>query len=175
MKKTKNWSRMRLDTQINRQQLDFVVEIYWLRVISLILLFSTGLLVQPAFAQDSVQRPNEMEFDARVIQGQRAEGAVYLFQRATRSLPPLLKYKRDYLTAIVSPIFSQESALGQKLKAKSKKGHLEIGKQTKVTKTTKPTGHTSSTRSRKNKKNTRKTWRKSRRKSKSKSMRRGRK
>lgn len=59
------------------------------------------------------RRPAELEFDARVIQGQRAEGAVYLFQRAQRPLPPLLVFERDYLGAIVTPLFGPQTAVGK--------------------------------------------------------------
>jgi hypothetical protein len=55
----------------------------------------------------SMQRPQEVEFDARVIQGQRAEGAVYLFQRAPRDLPALLRFKKNNLAPIVEPIFGR--------------------------------------------------------------------
>lgn len=70
-------------------------------------------ILRTAQAQEGVQRPEEMEFDARVIQGQRAEGAVYLFQRAARPLPPLLKYRRDYLGTVIIPVFGRETELGQ--------------------------------------------------------------
>ena len=60
-------------------------------------------------AAPPAQRSAEMEFDARVIQGQRAEGAVYLFQRAQRPLPPLLSFRRDYLGAILRPVLGDET------------------------------------------------------------------
>ena len=81
-------------------------------------------------AEPAVQRPDEMEFDARVIKGQRAEGAVYLFQRAARPLPPLLSYKRDYLGAIVSPVFGSETSLGQENAARTEE-KLKIGERIK--------------------------------------------
>lgn len=76
-----------------------------------------------AHGEPKVQRSNEMEFDARVIRGQRAEGAVYLFQRSPRPLPPLLKYRRNYLKAIVTPVFSPDTRLGrQALKLANRSG-----------------------------------------------------
>lgn len=49
-----------------------------------------------------LQRSNRLEFDARLIQGQLAKsGAIFLFERAPRPLPPLLKLKRSYLRDIV--------------------------------------------------------------------------
>ena len=80
-------------------------------------------------AQDTVQRSNEMEFDARVVKGQRAEGAVYLFQRAARPLPPLLHYKRNYIGAIVSPIFGRDTELGQQVEARIKDSQFKMGSQ----------------------------------------------
>ncbi len=85
-----------------------------------------------SFAEPGVQRSSEMEFDARVIQGQRAEGAVYLFQRAARPLPPLLSYKRDYLGAIVSPVFDRQTSLGKMLQRGDQK-RLRIGEKSSPT------------------------------------------
>jgi hypothetical protein len=71
------------------------------------------VLLSTAYGQDSqgnpktLQRPQEVEFDARVIQGQRAEGAVYLFQRAPRDLPSLLRFKKDNLSPMIEPIFGK--------------------------------------------------------------------
>jgi hypothetical protein len=65
---------------------------------------------QPNSAQ-AMQRPQEVEFDARVIQGQRAEGAVYLFQRAPRDLPALLRFKKNNLAPIVEPIFGRTAVV----------------------------------------------------------------
>jgi hypothetical protein len=67
-------------------------------------LLSLSLQAPLALAAPPTQRAAEMEFDARVIQGQRAEGAVYLFQRAQRPLPPLLSFQRDYIGAITRPV-----------------------------------------------------------------------
>jgi hypothetical protein len=51
-----------------------------------------------------LQRSNRLEFDARLIQGQLAKsGAIFLFDRAPRPLPPLFKLKRSYLDEIVEP------------------------------------------------------------------------
>ena len=66
-------------------------------------------------AAPPTKRAAEMEFDARVIQGQRAEGAVYLFQRAQRPLPPLLSFKRDYLGAITRPVLGVNTPASEAL------------------------------------------------------------
>ncbi|MBI5526436.1 MAG: hypothetical protein HY897_08875 [Deltaproteobacteria bacterium] len=51
-----------------------------------------------------LQRSNRLEFDARLIQGQLAKsGAIFLFDRAPRPLPPLFKLRRSYLDDIVEP------------------------------------------------------------------------
>jgi hypothetical protein len=52
-----------------------------------------------------MRRSNRMEFDARLVKGERPKaGAVYLFQRAPRRLPPLVKLRQSYLGEIVDPI-----------------------------------------------------------------------
>ena len=82
---------------------------------------------EPSSASGQVRRSEEMEFDARVIQGQRAEGAVYLFQRASRPLPPLLRYRRDYLKAIIAPVFGPETALGRAAQRNRKRFGVIVG------------------------------------------------
>ena len=52
----------------------------------------------------SLQRSNRMEFDGRLVKGERAAGAVYLFKRTPRPLPPLLRFERDVLNRIVWPV-----------------------------------------------------------------------
>ena len=86
-----------------------------------------SLTLETANAQPAVQRSEEMEFDARVIQGQRAEGAVYLFQRASRPLPSLLNYRKDYLSSIVTPVFSRETPLGRAAIKRSNASGLKVG------------------------------------------------
>jgi hypothetical protein len=80
-----------------------------------------------------------MEFDARLVQGERASGAVYLFHRVSRRLPPLLKLHRDELDRIVMPILRRpadpiagvpeaEPAKGKRAKKKrGRKGRKAIG------------------------------------------------
>ena len=129
----------------------------------IICLFSTHTL-----AQEAVQRSNEMEFDARVVKGQRAEGAVYLFQRATRPLPPLLHYKRNYIGAIVSPIFGRDTLLGQQVEARVRQSQLKMGRQQAlpIANPTKPNKETvkAKRKVRSKKKTSRKKWRRSKRK-----------
>ncbi|RMG16427.1 MAG: hypothetical protein D6729_10870 [Deltaproteobacteria bacterium] len=49
-----------------------------------------------------------MEFDARLVQGQTAQsGAVYLFNRAPRRLPPLVELRQSYLDRIVVPVLGK--------------------------------------------------------------------
>jgi hypothetical protein len=81
-------------------------------------------LVSPSLvsAAPPTKRAAEMEFDARVIQGQRAEGAVYLFQRAQRPLPPLLSFKRDYLGAITRPVLGVNTPASEALTPTSTQG-----------------------------------------------------
>ena len=82
----------------------------------------TQLYAKPK--SQAVQRPQEMELDARVIKGQKAEGAVYLFQRVQRPLPPLLSFKRNELKAIVLPVFNQTTKIGQQFLTRSSQSRL---------------------------------------------------
>lgn len=60
-------------------------------------------------AGNTLRRSNRMEFDARVIKGQTAtSGAVYLFNRAPRQLPALLKLEQSYLRLIVDPVLGPQ-------------------------------------------------------------------
>jgi len=54
-----------------------------------------------------LRRSSRMEFDGRLVKGERASGAVYLFQRVPRRLPPLLRLKRDQLDRIVLPVLKR--------------------------------------------------------------------
>ncbi len=59
-------------------------------------------------AGTGLRRSNRMEFDARLVKGQTAtSGAVYLFQRAPRKLPPLLSMRQSYLKQIVEPVLGK--------------------------------------------------------------------
>lgn len=59
-------------------------------------------------AGPTLQRSNRVEFDARLVRGEKASGAVYLFQRAPRRLPALVDLKRDYLSRIVRPLLRRD-------------------------------------------------------------------
>lgn len=64
-----------------------------------------------------LRRSNRMEFDARLVQGQTAQsGAVYLFQRAPRRLPPLLQLHQSYLDRIVDPVLGPDHETKKKKK-----------------------------------------------------------
>lgn len=57
----------------------------------------------------SLRRSDRMEFDARLVRGQKAtSGAVYIFQRAPRALPPLVVLEQSYLDRIVDPVLGSE-------------------------------------------------------------------
>ncbi|MEZ4268957.1 MAG: hypothetical protein R3F39_21580 [Myxococcota bacterium] len=65
----------------------------------------------PEGAEPSLRRSNRMELDARLIQGSTPEaGAVYLFQRAPRNLPALVRLRQSYLREIVLPVLGPERA-----------------------------------------------------------------
>lgn len=56
----------------------------------------------------SPERSDRMEFDARLIRGERTSGAVFLFQRSPRDLPSMVDRRESYLQDSV------RSALGEK-------------------------------------------------------------
>lgn len=59
-----------------------------------------------------LKRSNRMELDARLVRGEAARsGAVYLFQRAPRRLPPLVDLHQSWLDEIVVPVLGR-GALG---------------------------------------------------------------
>jgi hypothetical protein len=65
----------------------------------------------PTDAEPSLRRSNRMELDARLIQGSTPEaGAVYLFQRAPRNLPALVRLRQSYLAEIVTPVLGPDHA-----------------------------------------------------------------
>jgi len=58
----------------------------------------------------SLQRSDRMEFDARLIRGERASGAVFLFQRAPRELPSMVERRRTFLEASVRSVLGKQWA-----------------------------------------------------------------
>ena len=71
-----------------------------LRVASLILL---AALASVATAQDAAPPSGRMDFDGRVVKGERAAGAVVLYNRAPRALPGLVPMRSDFRTWILEP------------------------------------------------------------------------
>lgn len=57
-----------------------------------------------------LQRSDRMEFDARLIRGERASGAVFLFQRTPRELPSMVKRRRTYLEESVRTVLGRDWA-----------------------------------------------------------------
>ncbi len=58
-------------------------------------------------AAPGLQRSNRVEFDARLVRGEKASGAVYLFHRAPRRLPGLVHTEPHYLDQIVLPVLQR--------------------------------------------------------------------
>lgn len=56
---------------------------------------------QSQSSEGQLQRSDQMEFDARLIRGERASGAVFLFQRTPRKLPSMVERRRSYLEGSV--------------------------------------------------------------------------
>ena len=78
-----------------------------------------------------LRRSNRMEFDGRLIKGERAAGAVYLFNRVPRKLPPLLKLERDELDRIVWPVLKRPADKPKASKIAADKG-LRKAAETKI-------------------------------------------
>jgi len=58
--------------------------------------------------EPTLQRSNRMELDARLVRGESARsGAVYLFQRAPRRLPPLVDLHQSWLDEITVPVLGR--------------------------------------------------------------------
>jgi hypothetical protein len=73
-----------------------------------------------ADAEPSLRRSNRMELDARLIQGSTPEaGAVYLFQRAPRNLPALVRLRQSYLAEIVLPVLGADRLTPPAVEAKA--------------------------------------------------------
>lgn len=70
----------------------------------------------------SLRRSSAMEFDARLVQGERASGAVYLFQRVPRPLPGLVDLTRRYADRITVPVLHRVAAEPRRAKKGAKKG-----------------------------------------------------
>ena len=82
-----------MSTNVNPRWKKLLLSLAWPPQLMSVSLFIMCVCPKRSICPRWCERPNEMEFDARVIQGQRAEGAVYPFKRATRSLPPFSNIK----------------------------------------------------------------------------------
>jgi hypothetical protein len=70
---------------------------------------STKAGAEPPGANAAAQYSRRLEFDARLVYGETAgSGAVILFERGQRQLPPLTEQRKKFLTATI------ESVLGKK-------------------------------------------------------------
>lgn len=57
----------------------------------------------------TLQRGGRMEFDSRLVRGERAgSGAVFLFQRPPRALPSMLERRTSYLDGTVHQVLGDE-------------------------------------------------------------------
>ncbi|PIE15103.1 MAG: hypothetical protein CSA66_08230 [Proteobacteria bacterium] len=73
-------------------------------------------------ASPVLQRSNRMELDARLVRGETPRsGAVYLFQRAPRRLPPLVTLRQSYLDDIVVPVLGPHTGAATEAQAKPAK------------------------------------------------------
>jgi hypothetical protein len=58
----------------------------------------------------SPERSDRMEFDARLIRGERTSGAVFLFQRTPRELPSMVDRRKSYLQDSVRSVLGEKWA-----------------------------------------------------------------
>jgi hypothetical protein len=66
--------------------------------------------VEQAGAAGAPRFSNRMEFDARLVYGETAgSGAVILFERGQRELPPLTEQRKRFLAATTEPVFGKKS------------------------------------------------------------------
>ena len=57
----------------------------------------------------TLQRGGRMEFDTRLVRGERAgSGAVFLFQRPPRALPSMIERRTSYLDGTVHQVFGDD-------------------------------------------------------------------
>lgn len=56
-------------------------------------------------SRETVKRESKIEFDERVVQGQRAQGAVYLFQRAETPFSSLVKTPESFRSRTVDSVY----------------------------------------------------------------------
>jgi cytoskeletal protein RodZ len=69
----------------------------------------------------ATQRSNRMEFDARLVYGETAgSGAVILFERGQRHLPPLTKQRTKFLSATTEPVFGKKDESRYRVRDDSK-------------------------------------------------------
>ncbi len=74
------------------------------------MVFVLFLAFEAAADDPPIRRSRVMEFDARLIQGQSPRaGAVYLFHRAPRRLPELVKLRPRFLKKIVVPVLGERA------------------------------------------------------------------
>lgn len=65
--------------------------------------------IEQANAGAAAQYSHRMEFDARLVYGETAgSGAVILFERGQRQLPPLTEQRKRFLSATVEPVFGKK-------------------------------------------------------------------
>jgi hypothetical protein len=68
-----------------------------------------GKTIEQTNAGAAAQYSRRMEFDARLVYGETAgSGAVILFERGQRQLPPLTEQRTRFLSATTEPVFGKK-------------------------------------------------------------------
>lgn len=60
---------------------------------------------EPASPRDVVQRESRIEFDERMVQGQTAAGAIYLFQRGEAEFRSMIEVPSSFRERTVNTVF----------------------------------------------------------------------
>lgn len=63
---------------------------------------------KPEATRELVQRESKIEFDDRLVQGQRAQGAVYLFQRGELKFSTLVKKPTTFKDRTLTSVYGAE-------------------------------------------------------------------
>ena len=66
----------------------------------------------PATPKEAAQRESRIEFDERLVQGQTAAGAIYLFQRGESEFRSMVKLPESFRDRTVDPVLHDRPAAG---------------------------------------------------------------
>ena len=65
-------------------------------------------LPRPANAREVVKQESKIEFDERVVQGQRAAGAIYLFQRGESEFRSMVEVPSSFIARTIEIVLPED-------------------------------------------------------------------